>query len=77
PHTLGHGVGTVIHEWPSFGSKSEDSVKAGYVMTIEPAVYIKDVGGVRIEDMILITKTGYKNLTQVPKNLESAVLKVR
>ncbi|MFM7088608.1 MAG: M24 family metallopeptidase, partial [Candidatus Paceibacterota bacterium] len=55
PHTLGHGVGTVIHEWPSFGPKSEDSVQEGYVMTIEPAVYIKDLGGVRIEDMILIT----------------------
>lgn len=77
PHTLGHGVGTVIHEWPSFGPKSQDEVKAGYVMTIEPGVYIKGFGGVRIEDMTLITKDGYKNLTNVPKDLASAILPIK
>ena len=44
-------------------------------MTIEPGIYLKDFGGVRIEDMILITKNGYKNLTNVPKDLNSAILK--
>ena len=73
-HGLGHGVGTVIHEWPNFKPKSEDMLPVGCVMTIEPGLYFKGFGGVRIEDMILITKNGYKNLTNVPKNLESAIL---
>ena len=74
-HGLGHGVGTVIHEWPNFKPKSEDVLPVGCVMTIEPGIYLKGFGGVRIEDMILITKTGYKNLTNVPKDLKSAILK--
>lgn len=74
PHSLGHGVGVVIHEWPSLRAISEDKLSPGYVMTIEPGVYLKGFGGVRIEDMILITKNGYKNLTNVPKDLESMIL---
>lgn len=76
-HGLGHGVGTVIHEWPNFKPKVGDIIPAGCVMTIEPGLYFRDWGGVRIEDMILITKTGYKNLTHVPKDLESVTLKVK
>jgi len=78
PHGLGHGVGTVIHEWPNFKPKSEDILPVGCVMTIEPGLYFKGKGnfqgGVRIEDMILITKNGYKNLTNFPKDLKSATL---
>lgn len=74
-HGLGHGVGTVIHEWPSFNPGSEDILPVGCVMTVEPGVYLPGFGGVRIEDMVLITKTGYKNLTTVPKDLESVILK--
>jgi len=74
PHGLGHGVGTVIHEWPNFKPKSEDVLPVGCVMTIEPGLYIKGFGGVRIEDMVLITKNGYQNLTNVPKDLEGAIL---
>jgi Xaa-Pro aminopeptidase len=77
PHTLGHGVGTVIHEWPSFRPKSEDKIIPGYVMTVEPGLYFKGFGGVRIEDMILITKKGYENLTHVPKDLQSIILEPR
>lgn len=73
-HGLGHGVGTVIHEWPNFKPKNEDILPVGCVMTIEPGIYLKGLGGVRIEDMILITKKGYKNLTNVAKNLESVIL---
>ncbi len=74
-HGLGHGVGTVIHEWPNFKPKSEDMLPVGCVMTIEPGIYIKGWGGIRIEDMVVITKKDYVNLTKVPKDLESAVLR--
>lgn len=74
PHGLGHGVGTVIHEWPNLKPKSTDILPAGCVMTIEPGVYLKGFGGVRIEDMVLITQNGCKNLTNLPKNLNSAIL---
>ncbi len=73
-HGLGHGVGTVIHEWPNFKPKSEDILPVGCVMTIEPGIYLKGFGGVRIEDMYLITKTGAKCLTNVPKDLKSSIL---
>ncbi len=86
PHGLGHGVGTVIHEWPNLKPKSDDVLPVGCVMTIEPGLYLKgshrhqgyggQVGGIRIEDMVLITKNGYKNLTNVPKDLSSVILAI-
>ena len=72
PHGLGHGVGTVIHEWPNFKPKSDDIIPVGCVMTVEPGIYIPPGSkcdqkwwniGVRIEDDILITANGYKNLS--------------
>jgi Xaa-Pro aminopeptidase len=75
-HGLGHGVGTVIHEWPNFKPKSEDVLPIGCVMTIEPGLYFKGFGGVRIEDMILITKDGYRNLTNVPKDIKNATISI-
>src|SRR3990167_9389857 len=78
-HGLGHGVGTVIHEWPNFKPKSEDIIPAGCVMTIEPGLYFKGKrntqGGVSIEDMVLITKNGCVNLTKVSKDLKNAILR--
>ena len=74
-HGLGHGVGTVIHEWPNFKPKSEDTIPAGCVMTVEPGIYQKSLGGVRIEDMYLITKKGVKCLTKPSKSLQDAILR--
>lgn len=75
-HGLGHGVGTVIHEWPNFKPNTTDTLLAGCVMTVEPGIYIRGLGGVRIEDMLQITKNSAQNLTRVPKDLKSAILKV-
>ena len=73
-HGLGHGVGTVIHEWPGFTPKSKDIIPAGCVMTVEPGLYFPGWGGVRIEGIVLVTKKGCKNLTHVSKTLENAIL---
>lgn len=75
-HGLGHGIGTVIHEWPNFKPKTTDILPSGVVMTVEPGIYLRGWGGVRIEDMVLITKDSMKNLTKFPKNLDSAILQI-
>ncbi len=62
-HNLGHGVGIEIHEYPSLALGQEMALQEGMVITIEPGLYIPNLGGVRMEDTILITKTGYQNLT--------------
>jgi Xaa-Pro aminopeptidase len=74
-HGLGHGVGTVIHEWPNLKPKIEDILPTGCVVTVEPGLYFKGFGGVRIEDMILITSKGCKNLTKAPKDIKNIILK--
>ncbi|MBI2120109.1 MAG: aminopeptidase P family protein, partial [Parcubacteria group bacterium] len=68
-HGTGQGVGLDIHEPPRI-SRGRDILRAGQVVTVEPGLYYLDAGGVRIEDMVLVTKTGYKNLTRFPKVLE-------
>ncbi len=75
-HGLGHGVGTAIHEWPNFKPASTDILAEGMVMTVEPGIYLAGFAGVRIEDMMLITKSGAKNLTQYPKTIEEMIIKV-
>ncbi len=66
-HGLGHGVGLNVHEAPRLGQKSEDILIEGDVITIEPGLYYKNIGGVRIEDMLLVTRDGYRNLTNFSK----------
>ncbi|MBI1977888.1 MAG: aminopeptidase P family protein [Candidatus Omnitrophica bacterium] len=68
-HGTGHGVGLDIHEPPRI-SRGRDILRAGQVVTVEPGLYYLDAGGIRIEDMVLVTKTGCKNLTKFPKILE-------
>ena len=57
-HSLGHGVGIEIHENPGVGPNSKNSIKPGMVYTIEPGIYIENWGGIRIEDMVIMTESG-------------------
>ena len=66
-HSLGHGLGLRVHEAPSASMRSQDTLEPGNVVTIEPGLYIPDWGGVRIEDVVLITSDGAENLTTAPK----------
>lgn len=67
-HGLGHGVGLEIHENPRLNTKSTTELKPGMVITIEPGVYLPGLGGIRIEDLVLVTRTGYKVLSKSPKD---------
>lgn len=69
-HGVGHGVGLEIHESPRIGRNTTDILEEGDVVTVEPGLYYSPIGGVRIEDMVLVTKHGPKNLTNFPKKLE-------
>ncbi len=68
-HGLGHGVGIDIHENPSFNTRDTTVLKSGMVLTVEPGIYLENEFGVRIEDMVAVTDTGYENLTNSSKEL--------
>ena len=68
-HGLGHSVGIEIHESPSFNTTDTTILKPGMIITVEPGIYLPGQFGVRIEDMVLITETGFEDLTHAPKNL--------
>ena len=68
-HALGHGVGRRVHERPRVSSRSKEVLAEGTAITIEPGIYLPGFGGVRIEDMILLTKTGSRLLTHAPGTL--------
>lgn len=68
-HSLGHSLGLDIHEFPSLSPKSEERLSAGMFVTDEPGIYIEGFGGVRIEDLLLVTEDGCENLTSSPKEL--------
>ena len=68
-HGLGHGVGLAIHEDPFFGRVEAAKIAPNTVITIEPGAYLKDKGGVRVEDTIVVNSEGYVNLTNLPYEL--------
>lgn len=68
-HSLGHGIGKKIHSGLKLSPKTKSYLKPGMVFSIEPAIYIKDFGGVRIEDLAVLTKNQLKILTNSPKQL--------
>ena len=71
---MGHGLGLEIHELPSVHSNNETVSEEGMVFTVEPGIYIPDLGGIRIEDNVVVTKEGVKVLTSYPKDYQDMVI---
>ncbi len=68
-HGTGHGLGLDVHEAPRV-SRSDDVLRAGMVVTVEPGLYYPGLGGIRLEDLVVVTRTGVRNLTKFPKVFE-------
>lgn len=68
-HSLGHGVGINVHEIPRVGKNSTEILEENMVVSVEPGIYIPGLGGVRIEDLVIVKKDGIVNLTPFSKNL--------
>jgi Xaa-Pro aminopeptidase len=69
-HATGHGVGLNVHERPSVSPRSRDVLACGMVITVEPGIYLPGVGGVRIEDMVVVERQKGRPLTALPKGME-------
>lgn len=67
-HGVGHGIGVRIHDGPFLHGKNEDVLLSNSILTIEPGIYLRGFGGVRIEDVVLVTDEGYELLSRAPKN---------
>jgi Xaa-Pro aminopeptidase len=68
-HGTGHGIGIEVHTGPSLSSRVDHKLKAGNIITVEPGIYISGWGGVRIEDDVVVTRTGSRVLNRAPKKL--------
>jgi Xaa-Pro aminopeptidase len=75
-HGLGHGIGLQVHEAPRLAKNEKRPLKPGMVVTVEPGIYLPGWGGVRIEDDVLVTRTGCEVLTHTPKTLEACMVEV-
>jgi len=74
-HSLGHGLGLCVHEAPALSWRSSEAMEAGMVVTVEPGVYLPGVGGVRIEDDVLVTPRGSRVLSKLEKTPDSAIIR--
>ncbi|MDP2933173.1 MAG: M24 family metallopeptidase [bacterium] len=74
-HNLGHGCGLEIHESPSLSAVSKDVLRAGMVFSIEPGVYLPKAGGIRIEDLVCLRKSGATRFVNAPTDLKSNLIK--
>ncbi len=74
-HSLGHGLGLEVHEIPSLNRRTKGRLEPGMVVTIEPGIYLPELGGVRIEDDVLVTGQGVEVLTSLPRDLEWALVR--
>lgn len=77
-HSLGHGIGLDIHEQPVLASRANGVLQPGHIVTVEPGIYLPGIGGVRIEDDVLVTDStdggGKKVLSDLPKTLQSTII---
>jgi len=73
-HGLGHGIGLDIHEAPRLSKGQRKKLTPGMIVTVEPGVYLPGWGGVRIEDDILVTRSGHELLTTVPKQIDECLV---
>ncbi|MFH1833286.1 MAG: M24 family metallopeptidase [Candidatus Levyibacteriota bacterium] len=69
PHGLGHGIGKKVHQKPKLSPKSKHFLKPGMVFSVEPGIYLRSFGGVRIEDTVVLEKTGLRILTKSTKRI--------
>lgn len=73
-HGTGHGLGLAVHEEPRISPRATGVAEEGMVFTVEPGIYIPEWGGVRLEDLVLVTSTGCEKLTSLPKEIEENII---
>ena len=74
-HSLGHGIGLVVHESPGLSRTETCRLRSGMVVTVEPGIYLPQIGGVRIEDDVLVTRQGGRRLSSLPRDIEAMVVR--
>ena len=74
-HGLGHGLGREVHEQPAFSRNNRARLRAGMIVTVEPGIYLPGIGGVRIEDDILVTPGGPRRLCSLPRSIDTMILR--